>query len=297
MASPETLRPSADGTTIEVQNPAYPANAHWSLVDEAVADDLTTYIEETNNLGFRTDTYTLPNLSEASGITITSVKVYFNFRSNTAAYTAKGKAAVRVAGTNYFGTEQNPSTSWTTYSEEWTVSPATSSAWTIAEVNALEAGVSLDRPFQGYATQCTQVYVVVAYLYTYDMPAGVGSFTLTGIDALFSKGYVLACTVGAFTLTGITTILTSARSMIASVGAFTLTGVTALLERGYTLVASVGSYILTGISVLLSGSGSWKTTNQSKSSAISPTNQSKNTISPTGQAKSSTVSFTNSEKS
>ncbi|HDO20108.1 MAG TPA: hypothetical protein ENG81_01095 [Candidatus Bathyarchaeota archaeon] len=131
----------------------------------------------------------------------------------------------------------------------------------------------------------------------YDLPVTVGAFTLTGINALFSRGYTLACVVGEFTLTGITTILTSARSMIASVGSFTLTGITTGLIRGYTLVTTIGSYILTGVSAIFSGAGSWKTTNQSKSSSISPTNQSQSNISPTGQTKSSRSEFINHEKS
>ena len=131
----------------------------------------------------------------------------------------------------------------------------------------------------------------------YDLPVTVGVFTLTGIAAILSKGYILVAVVGAFTLTGIAVAFNKVLSMVASVGSFTLTGITAILSRGLNFVVSVGSFILTGISAVFSGTGSWKTTNQAKSTAISPTNQSQNNISPTGQSKSSTVNFKNQEQS
>jgi len=131
----------------------------------------------------------------------------------------------------------------------------------------------------------------------YDMPAAVGAFTLTGIAAILFKGYTIVASVGSFTLTGIAALFGKTLSMVASVGSFTLTGIATGLEKGWNMVASVGSFILTGVSAIFSGAGSWKTTNQSKSSAISPTNQSKNNISPTGQSKSSDVTFLNHEKS
>ena len=135
-------------------------------------------------------------------------------------------------------------------------------------------------------------YTPAEYIFTVD----VGGFTLTGVIVGFTKGWNCIASVGSFTLTGIAAILTSARSIVASVGAFTLTGIAIGLTKGWNCVASAGSFVLKGVSAIFGGVGSWKTTNQSKSTAITPTNQSQHNIDPTGQSKSSTVTFRNQEK-
>ena len=116
-------------------------------------------------------------------------------------------------------------------------------------------------------------------------------------DGIANETYIMTASTGEFALTGIDTAFIVERSIIAEVGSFALTGIDAVLNRGYNFVVSAGSFILTGFPVTFTGVGSWKVTNQSKSTAITPTNQSQNNISPTGQAKSATVTFTNQEKS
>jgi len=79
------------------------------------------------------------------------------------------------------------------------------------------------------------------------MVAAAGSFTLTGIAALFNigRGYILNAATGAFALTGNNAAFSKAITMIAAAGSFTLTGVAAALSKGKTMVASTGSFIAT----------------------------------------------------
>ena len=196
----------------------------------------------------------------------------------------------------------------------WTLD-ATGRGWIIIEGNTLlglrEGHDALDNPltvdgenginvrFSEFTGTDSDPKLVITFTTNidYDLPVTVGVFALTGIAAILFRGVTLAVTVGVFALTGIAVTFNKVLSMIASVGTFTLTGITAILIKAIKLTVTVGSFILTGISAVFSGTGSWKITNQAKSTAISPTNQSQNNISPTGQSKSSTVNFKNQEQS
>jgi len=76
----------------------------------------------------------------------------------------------------------------------------------------------------------------------YSMDAAVGSFSLTGIEALLSKGKTLVASVGTFALTGVDAVITSSRSIVASVGAFTLTSINTLFSKAITVVIDTISY-------------------------------------------------------
>jgi hypothetical protein len=81
-ASTETLRPTAvgDETGISSQSPV--SGAHWDKVDEATADDSSTYVYTTST-SYQRDLYNIPS-STGSG-TINNVTVYFRF-ANSATY-------------------------------------------------------------------------------------------------------------------------------------------------------------------------------------------------------------------
>lgn len=270
----ETLRPTADGATTDIIQPSFPANPHWSEVDEAIPDELTSFIAENNDQGFQTDTYITENISEGGDITITSVKVFIRFRSNNVSYPAKGKPVVRTGGTDYFGTEFNPSISWITYNYEWTVNPGTTNPWTKSEVNAMEIGVALDRAGidAGDVSQCTQVYAEVTYeIHAVYTPVST-VITVPSITAIY--GLVATATI-------------TALSLVVTVPPMTAVGD---ISATYTPIS-----VLITIPDITADFIYWK--NQSKSSPISPTNQSQNNISPTGQSKSSVVSFRNQKQS
>lgn len=69
----------------------------------------------------------------------------------------------------------------------------------------------------------------------YTLTAALGTFTLTGIAALFVAGRVMATSVGTFTLTGIDILFQTGKGFAAETGVFVLTGsVTNLLYRFVT---------------------------------------------------------------
>lgn len=132
------ISPTGAGTTTQL-TPNGAAN-NWDCVDEAIADDDTTYVASAtaNNL----DTYALadlpPGLQNISGVGVRCMagKSDAGARSVT--------PMVRTGGTNYAGTTQALTTSYADYQSVWATNPNTTSAWAASDVNALEAGVRVD---------------------------------------------------------------------------------------------------------------------------------------------------------
>jgi hypothetical protein len=93
---------------------------------------------------------------------IDKVTVFFRF-SGDATGTGYAKAAIKTHGTVYTGSEQSQADqSFTTGSYEWANNPYTGSAWTWAEIDALQAGIEL-KGAVGVSAYCTQIYVAVDY--------------------------------------------------------------------------------------------------------------------------------------
>jgi len=156
----EILRPNADGT--ETGWTPLSGSDNYAMVDEAVADDDTSYLYQTVYDTWTGDLYTLPVHSEGSG-TINKVTVHFRWRDNGAASNAV-RAQIRTGGVTYEGdTETSPNdNTYHNYSHEWATNPG-GGAWTWEQIDALEVGVDGWRP-TGNAPVCTQVYVEIDYV-------------------------------------------------------------------------------------------------------------------------------------
>lgn len=84
------------------------------------------------------------------------------------------------------------------------------------------------------------------------LTADAGAYSLTGVDAALtytpgSGAYTLTADTGSYTLSGNDAGLTFARSMAADVGSYTLSGVDAGLVLGRSLTAETGAYALAGV--------------------------------------------------
>lgn len=181
----ETLRPNAAGDecnmTHQVGCSACPN--HYDCVDEAAADDVTTFIQ--NLSATKRDLYNLP---ASSGLgTINFIKIYFRvYRSNrapdaTVAPALKSDSIVTV------GTAIVPTADvWETLSQQWNTNPADGGAWEWADIDALQIGVQMYNP-GNYALNCTQVYVEVDY--TPAPPVTIGK-TAHMADKLMATGAI-----------------------------------------------------------------------------------------------------------
>lgn len=162
-ADTETLRPNAagDATALNYQWPE--SGAHWDKVDDVTPDEDSTFVITTYT-GYTRDLYNLPAHSIGSG-TINSITIYFRIRSNSSIYPAYGKASQKSGAIVTDGTEETQPDTYGTKSQTYTTNPATGSAYTWAEIDALQIGVSL-RASSGQSVLCTQVYVEVDYAIT-----------------------------------------------------------------------------------------------------------------------------------
>lgn len=145
---------------------------HWFAVDEAVSDGDGSYIRTDPNSGVpQRDTFLLPNTGIDPADTINWVRVYMNVRSESGTNRASARTMVRTHGTDYWGVGYLVPSVYTLYNDQYATNPFTGSAWTVAELNALECGV---RGSSGagcfmcfiifyYPLRCTQSYVVIDY--------------------------------------------------------------------------------------------------------------------------------------
>ena len=162
----ETIRPSAAGDecNISSSNGCSACPNHYDCVDEAVADDDTTYVVNDGSAAWRRDLYNLDNHSVGSG-TINKITLYFRVKSSWNGSSVIG--AIKSDSTVTQTAQKNPYSdfginTWGTYSEIWATNPADAGAWQWADIDSLQAGVNLYSSGRAYS-YCTQVYVEVDY--------------------------------------------------------------------------------------------------------------------------------------
>lgn len=116
------------------------AGSNYQNVDEATPDDDSTYNESStvNNI----DTYTMQD-TPAGVSAITAVAVTARLKK-TDANSRTVAAVLRIGGTDYVhATTKGVPGDWAYLQWIWTVSPATGVAFTVVEVNAIEAGIKV----------------------------------------------------------------------------------------------------------------------------------------------------------
>ena len=150
------LRPSGAGSLTQL-TPTDGAN--YQCVDEDVADDEDYVYYECYSAGTvtKTDSYALPNPS-IRGV-INSVTVCYRVGASVGG--GATKAAYKIGST--YSSYTDLTTSWVNRTGTvYTTNPDTSAAWTLADLNDLQIGVSL-RTVDGYGetVYCSLVYAVV----------------------------------------------------------------------------------------------------------------------------------------
>ena len=161
LADTETIRPNGIGVNTNLAGDE--GSENYELVDEVVADDWGTHVFNPVANTTSIDTYAMSNPATTVGV-INSVTVYFRAtKGPEVVSTATGRAIVYTGGTAYYGNLETLTTSWTVYSFQWALNPATVAAWTWAQISTLETGVELHILEVGETSWCTQVYAVVDY--------------------------------------------------------------------------------------------------------------------------------------
>lgn len=152
----EILRPNAAGDLTELNRYPDTGEENWEDVDEAEADEDSTYVFSTPKTTFD-DLYNLPPHS-GSG-TINFIKLYFRLKA-----TFSGLSYIPIIKSNSTvteGTSGTSPTSWDTYSQQWNTNPADDQPWEWADIDALQIGIRISGGL--YENRCTQIYVEVDY--------------------------------------------------------------------------------------------------------------------------------------
>lgn len=156
-ASTLTIWPNAQGYYSAWTNAGCGSgSSEWQCVDENPAntsDNLYTNAKNTYESFAFQDT-------GLTSETINSVTLYFyGQRYSSTRY--QFQPLIRANSTNYLGSLKSLTANYTYYSQAYSTNPATGSAWTIAQVNALEAGMKSYSA--NYGGRIAQVYAVVDY--------------------------------------------------------------------------------------------------------------------------------------
>ncbi len=139
---------------------------HESVDDTPTVDDGVTYLTGTGNNEVRLGLSNPALPANATNIQVgVTIRVADNNTGNNNVF-----YRLRVNGTNYDGTSRNPTGTWTTYTETYTVNPDTGAAWTPADVNGT-GGNPIEWLALDSSDQTPQPWVTFAGLWiTYDLP-------------------------------------------------------------------------------------------------------------------------------
>lgn len=133
----ETLYPSAPGTFTQYSKTGGATN--WQSVNNNPPDDDTSYVS--SNTPGQEDTYALTDLSSTPTF-IPGFQTILMARKDNAGPRAL-TSVIRSIGTDYLGASNNLSASYLCNSDIFEYNPATLSAWSGSQINALEAGSRL----------------------------------------------------------------------------------------------------------------------------------------------------------
>lgn len=136
----DTIQPDAVGDNSDFT--ASPAVDNYLNVDESSPDDDTSYNESA--VSSELDLYQFPNMGVSPG-SIDVVNVVAMVKDSDAGgedFELKVKGGT-TDGTEGTGAAQTPTSGYLVYDEQFLTSPDSASAWTEAEVNAMQAGIAV----------------------------------------------------------------------------------------------------------------------------------------------------------
>ncbi|MDD9952777.1 MAG: hypothetical protein OXR66_00405 [Candidatus Woesearchaeota archaeon] len=158
VADSVTIRPDGAGAWKQWRHVGCSSgNNEWQCVDE-VTLDTSDYLRTG---GTRKETFTFGSTG-LSTETVNSVTIHYVAMRHNNNKNRCFEAMTRSGGTDYLsGTQICTDNSWDEYTHVYTTNPATSAAWTVTEVDALEAGMRGLNPNNG--GRVAQVWAVVDY--------------------------------------------------------------------------------------------------------------------------------------
>lgn len=155
-AATTTIRPNAQGAYSGWTNVGCSSSSEWQCVDETPANISDNLYTSSKNIY---ESFAFQDTSLTNEV-INSVTLYFyGQRYSSTRY--QFQPLIRVSGGNYLGSVKSLTSSYALYNQVYATNPATGQAWTVAQVNALEAGMKSYSA--NYGGRIAQVYAVVDY--------------------------------------------------------------------------------------------------------------------------------------
>jgi len=189
--SAEILRPNAAGDLTQL---GASAGSNYACVNEVDADDDTTYVYEDFGETVSEDLYNLPSHSVGSG-TINKITVYARCCEIYCNPENYARVSIKSNSTISYGSFENLTDEWITYSQEWATNPADSQAWEWDDIDALQIGVELETSYEwNEEARCTQIYVEVYYTPAAEeadisnIPTSIDFLTVSENTSYWSKG-------------------------------------------------------------------------------------------------------------
>ncbi len=154
----KTLLPSSAGQYSQWPSEFPSGTVHWTLCDEAMADDDTTYIEN-NAASAKREAYNLQDIVDSGSINW--VRVYVRARLVSTG-TGNIKTVLRTHSNDYESANLALTTYYQDLFTQYDTNPNTGAAWTWTEINSLQAGASSQR-IGTSNVRLTTVWVILSY--------------------------------------------------------------------------------------------------------------------------------------
>jgi hypothetical protein len=135
----DVLYPDGNGNANQFTGSDADSTDNYLHVDEAQADDDTSYVESSTSSHL--DQYTFDNL--ASTPSLINGVIASTYAKKDDAGSRTGRLVCRRSSTNYEGSSFNPSTDYLYFDEVWEQDPSTAAAWTESNLNAAEFGIKV----------------------------------------------------------------------------------------------------------------------------------------------------------
>ncbi len=156
LAGTIVLSPNGQGAYSGWTNIGCSSSSEWQCVDESPANTSDNLYTSSKNI-YESFAFQDTSLTNEA---INSVTLYF-YGQRYSSRRYQFQPLIRTSGMNYLGSVKSLTSSYALHSQAYTTNPATGQAWTIAQVNALEAGMKSYS--SSYGGRIAQVYAVVDY--------------------------------------------------------------------------------------------------------------------------------------
>jgi hypothetical protein len=158
----QALRPNANGDLIELT--AVPVPPDYQCVDEEISDGDASVVTNVWNNTQKIDLYQLSDTTFPSNYIVDYVDVFARVRRRGQEFYPKCNMVLKTNNQIVHDIDYMPIDVWGLITKRYTLNPVTGLPWTIAEVNALQAGIRLECIVGSWHTavcDCTQLWVEV----------------------------------------------------------------------------------------------------------------------------------------